>query len=231
MNHSRSFFATMACVFALVLTSALHLNSQQLQKGIHVDLFTSANAKPAPAADTANAWIVSIGADGRLWFGTTPVTADGLTNKMIETPRNRDQNLYIKADARSPYFSLVQVLKAAHIVGFESPVLLTSQPISAQANGVTPPMGLDIWIENGAHTGARPVEIEIARAQESSVIRVNNEQVSWENLAGTIKDLSNQPDTIVRLRADGEARFGQVARAIDASTPTGAKVVLTIPSL
>jgi biopolymer transport protein ExbD len=231
MNHNRSFFATVACLFALVLTSALHLNSQQLQKGIHVDLATSTNAKPAPAADNANAWVISISADGRLWFGTTPVTPDALTNKLIQTPRNRDQNLYIKADARSSYFSLVQVLKAAHVVGFASPVLLSSQPEAPQPNGVTTPMGLKIWIENGTLNGPKPLEVEIEMGEESSVIRVNNEQVSWENLAGTIKDFSNQPDTTVRLTADGEVPFGQVARAIDASTLAGAKVVLVIPSL
>src|SRR3954453_10367242 len=143
------FTALITVVLGFVLFSALEVNSQQLQQGISVNLATTTNAKAAPAADDANAWVVSITADGRLWFGTTPVTPDALTNKLIQTPRNRDQNLYIKADARSSYFSLVQVLKAAHVVGFASPVLLSSQPEAPQPNGVTTPMGLKIWIENG----------------------------------------------------------------------------------
>ncbi len=226
-NHA----LTVICIFSVVVLSTLELSSQQLQKGVSVQLALTTNARPAPDADQGNAWIVSISADGRLWFGIAPVTPDALANKMIQTPRNRDQNLYIKADARASYSDLVQVLRAAHVVGFESPVLLTSQPTSAQPNGLMLPMGFEVWIENGALTGPKPVDVEIAMNQGSSAIRVNAQQVSWENLADAIKQRSNQPDTIVRLRADGEVPFAQVARAIDAARAAGAKVVLAIPKV
>jgi|GEM_PF-748715 biopolymer transport protein ExbD len=225
------FTALITVVLGFVLFSALEVNSQQLQQGISVNLATTTNAKAAPAADDANAWVVSITADGRLWFGTTPLTPDALANKMIQTPRNRDQNLYIKADARASYSDLVQVLKAAHVVGFESPVLLTAQRASAPPDGVTPPTGFDVWIETGAFAGPKPVQIELAIINGSTVTRVNAQQVSWENLAGTIRQMSTQPETIVRLSAAGEIPFGQVAHAVDAARSAGAKVMLAIPNI
>ena len=159
---------TVICCFAVALLSVPELNSQQMQKGISVQMAPTTNAKPAPDADQGNAWIVSVSADGSLWFGITPVTPEGLADKMIQTPRNREQNVYVKADARAPYSAVIQALKAAHVVEFESPILLTGQRSSAQSGRLTPPMGLEVWIENGALAGPKPVELEITSNQEST---------------------------------------------------------------
>jgi biopolymer transport protein ExbD len=234
MNYPKSnpkLIVLMACLFTAVLFFALHVNSQQLQKGVSVQLAPTTNAKPVPDADQLDAWVVSITSDGRLWFGTDLVNPDVLAEKMVETPRHRGQNLYIKADARARYSHVAQVLKAAHATGFESPVLLTGQPAPAQPGTLALPMGLAVWIESGALTGPKPIEIELATIEGSSAIHVNEQQVSWTSLASTIKQLSNQPDTVVRLRADGEVPFGQVARAIDAAASAGAKVVLAMPTV
>lgn len=223
---------TVICFSAVALLSLPELNSQQMQKGVSVQLAETTHAKPAPDADQPDAWIVSVSADGGLWFGITRVTPDGLAEKMIQTPRNREQNLYVKADARAPYSAVIQALKAAHVVSFESAILLTGQQTSAQPGRLTPPMGLEVWIENGALSGPKPVELEITSNQGSPVIKVNNQPVAWENLQSALKQVSrNQMESVVRLRAGGDVPCGKVARAIDAARSLGAKVILAIPSV
>jgi len=220
------------CLLLLILLPAFILNAQQLQKGVSVSLVSTSSAKPAPDADQSNAWIVSVSADGRLWFGTTPVTAETLASKMTQTPRNREQNLYIKADARATYSDLANVLKAAHVVWFESAILLTGQHTSAQANGLTPPMGLQVWIENGALTGPKPIDVEIANNQGSAAVKVNTREVALADLQTTIKQLSqNKLDSVVRLNADADVPFNEVAKAVDAARSADAKVVLIIPKV
>jgi len=220
------------CSLLLILLSALNLNAQQLQKGVSVNLVPTNSAKPAPDADQSNAWIVSISSDGRLWFGVTPVTPETLANKMVQTPRNRDQNLYIKADVHATYSELASVLKAAHVVEFESAILLTGQHTSPPANGMTPPMGLQVWIENGALTGTKPIDVAIANNQGSPVAKVNSSEVAFADLRGAIKNLSqNKLDSVVRLSAEEDVPFNEVAKAVDAARSNDAKVVLVIPKV
>ncbi len=229
LNH---FAPVLIFVSGLVLTSALELNSQQLQKGVSVNLAPTTSAQPMPAADDADAWIVSISADGNLWFGVIPVTPESLLEKMIQTPRNRRQNLYIKADVRAPYSAVVRTLKAARTDGFDAPIFLTGQPTSPESNGLLPPMGLQVGIEHGGLTTPEPINLDIVASQASSVLRVNNQEVSWTNLQGKIQQLAqNQTGTVVRLSAEGNVPFGQIIRAVDASQAANAKVIMGVPEI
>jgi len=231
-NATRMNIRLAGCLLLLILLPAFILNAQQLQKGVSVNLVPTSSAKPAPDADQSNAWIVSVSADGHLWFGATPVTPDTLATKMTQTPRNREQNLYIKADARATYSDLANVLKAAHVVWFESAILLTGQHTSARANGLTPPMGLQVWIENGALTGPKPIDVDIANNQGSAAVKVNARDVALANLQSTIKQLSqNKLDSVVRLNAEADVSFNEVAKAVDAARSADAKVVLIIPKV
>ena len=155
-----------------------------------------------PAADDQNAWVVSISADGRLWFGADLVTRDGLVNKMISTPRNRNQNLYIKADARASYSDVEFVLKASHTVEFDAPILLTAQKESPQPGAIIPPKGLDVSLESGATVGPKPAEIDVVSTQNTTVVKVNNQQVPWESLQPTLEQLfGNRTENVVRLKS------------------------------
>ena len=229
---SKNFAFTVICLFTLVLLATLELDSQQLQKGVSVELAPTTSAKPIPDADQPNAWIVAVSAEGRLWFGADAVTRDSLADRMTSTPRNREQTLYIKADARAPYAAVLQVLKAAQAVELESLILLTGQRADAQPNGLTPPMGLQVWIESGALAGPKPVEVDITSKERSPMVNVNNREVPSADLPSTLKQLSRgQMESVVRLNADSDVPFGQIARAVDAARAAGAKVVLAIPTV
>jgi biopolymer transport protein ExbD len=218
-------------VISLVLVAVLGLSSQQLQKGVSVQLAPTNNAKPMPAADDQNAWVVSISSDGRLWFGADLVTRDGLVNKMISTPRNRNQNLYIKADARAAYSDVEFVLKASHTAEFDAPVLLTAQKESPQPGSVVSPKGLDVSLESGATLGPKPAEIDVVATQDATIVKVNSQQVSWENLQPTLEQLfGNRTENVVRLKADDGLPFAQIVRAIDACRSRSSKVILVTPS-
>jgi biopolymer transport protein ExbD len=104
------------CLLASTLTTGAVLiavaQSPALRRGISVQLAVTNNAAPMPDADDEDAWIVTVAADGSLYFGTDPVTRAGLMDVMVRTPRNREQKLYIKADDRAPYADVEYVFKS-----------------------------------------------------------------------------------------------------------------------
>ena len=229
MMNAKLKFGSFGTVFAtvmLVLCAAIAPLAQQLQKGVSVQLAPTKNATPMPAADEQNAWIIAITAEGGLFFGSESVTRDGLLNTMIRTPRNRDQNLYIKADARTPYSNVEYALKAAHTVWFDRPILLSQQSSSSEAGTIVPPKGLEVSLESGAIAGPKSIEIEILSAQGTPTLKINGHATEWENLHTNLaKSFSSGEENVVRLKANGTVPFGYVARAIDACTPQ-ARVIL-----
>ena len=68
-----------------------------------MQMATTSNATPMPEADNKGAWIVAVSGSGQLYFGTQAVTPEALFEEMKSHPRNREQKLYIKADARAPF--------------------------------------------------------------------------------------------------------------------------------
>jgi biopolymer transport protein ExbD len=199
-----------------------------LQKGVSVQMAASSNAAPMPEADNENAWIVAVTADGRIYFGTDQVTADGLTEQMKIRPRNRTAKLYVKADASAPFSSVRQVLRTARVDLFDDVVLLTSQPESMQSRTMVSPKGLDVWI--GTEAGSNPVALQIGMEQESATLRVNNEAVAPAELQSRLGQLfDNHAGRIVILKSSGQVPYAQVVQAIDACRAAGAsRVSMTI---
>jgi biopolymer transport protein ExbD len=199
-----------------------------MQKGISVQMAASNNAAPMPEADNANAWVVTVTADGTIYFGTDQVTADGLTEQMKIHPRNRSARLYVKADAEAPFSKVRQVLRAARADLFDDVVLLTSQPDSARTPATVQPEGLDIWI--GAEAGANAVMMQIGSERGSTILKINNEAVvpsELQNHLGQIFD--NRADRIVVLKASSQMRYAEVIQAIDACRAAGAsRVSITV---
>ena len=106
--------STLSVVTVAVLATvqfAVNSTAQQLQQGVSVQLAPTTNALPMPAADNEDAWIVAITADGKMYFGIDPVDSASLFDAMKRRPRNRDQKLYIKADARTPFAPVAVALQ------------------------------------------------------------------------------------------------------------------------
>ena len=142
-----------ALLVFLTLVSALSAtpksSGQALQKGISVRLALTSSAVPVPDADHPEAFIVAVTDTGKIYFGIDPVTPDSLAEK-LKGRLSRAQNLYLKADARAPYASVVKVLDAAHAAGIADVTLLTTQPKTTQAGTVVSPEGIEM--ELGRHS-------------------------------------------------------------------------------
>jgi biopolymer transport protein ExbD len=131
-------------VVVIVMSTAPWSTSQVMQKGISVELAPTSSAVPVPDADSPDALIITVTDTGRTYLGIDPVMPDSLVEKLKRRPSHRAQSLYIKADARAPYASVVKVLDAARAAGVSAVALLTTQPTARQAGMLVSPQGIEM---------------------------------------------------------------------------------------
>jgi biopolymer transport protein ExbD len=231
IRRSPNLILTAVVILATVLFAARTGNTQQLQKGVSVQLALTSNASLMPDADNQDAWIVAVTANGTLYFGIAPVTPSELADKMKSRPRRRDQNLYIKADALAPFAAVRQVLTTAQEIGFEDPVLLTSQSDSPAPGTVASPQGLDVGLAPTSDSATTVVQITKA-AQQEPTLQVNHRQIPQSNLKNLLKQLlQTRSEKVVLVKAAGPLSFADVVHIIDTCHSAGAKVIISTPEL
>ena len=221
-----------ALIFIVALSLALS-HAQQLQRGISVQMAHTTHAVAYAAADSADAWVVAITAEGNLYFGVKPVTPDQLSEEMRATPRQRDARLFIKADERSPFANVETALAAAREVGFEAPVLLTAQSVSSALGSVVPPNGLEVLVSPAPPRATVATVVQLLDSgRQLPLMRVNGDDIPWSALEGTLRQHFQKGDEeVILLKADRRLRFGQVVQVIDTCRAMGAKVVLDPPAI
>jgi biopolymer transport protein ExbD len=117
------------------------------QKGITVDLPPTSNAVAVPDADKEDAVVVTVTRGGSVYLGVNLTSTAALADEVRSVLSNRSQKiLYIKADARIPYASLVRILDSVRTTGVQEVTLLTSQRNSESPGTVVPPKGLEMLI-------------------------------------------------------------------------------------
>ena len=124
--------------------------SVPLHRGVSVQMPVTRNAVAVPNADTQDALVVALTADGTTYLRADPLPTPALADRVrsILSTRN-EKTLYIKADARVPYARLVEVIDAMQRSGVEGVTLLTAQQDAAdQGNRVVPPKGLQMRVLN-----------------------------------------------------------------------------------
>ena len=104
------------------------------QSGIHVEMPVAAHAIEMPAADKQDATIVTLTADGNVFVGTEPVEMSALSSLSSGT-------VYVKADSRVPYQTMLTVLDALDGM---SVVLLTEPSATAKSAKIVPPYGVKV---------------------------------------------------------------------------------------
>jgi len=117
-----------------------------LQHGVSVDMAKVNNPQSMPDADKEDALLVSVMRDGTVYFGTDKLPADQLTNKVKDRLANRvDKRVFVKADARARFGSVVEVGDNVRAAGVDQLGLLTEQRKTAvpapAATPATPPAG------------------------------------------------------------------------------------------
>jgi len=210
-------------------SNASQESAPMLQPGVSVKMAGANNAQPMPEADDADAWIVTVTADGQLYFGVDPLTPAALRERMIRTPRKRTQRLYIKADARASFASLQKALHAASGAEIESPVLLVSQQSTSKPGTMVAPEGLEVLLDGAANPGAKTV-VEVNSAEGTFTVKVDDEEIPLAALHDRLLQIvQNKKENTILLRADGRSKFADVAQVVDACHAAGATVVVAMP--
>ena len=112
----------------LVLLIIFMVITPMLQHGVSVDMAKVNNPESMPDADKEDALLVSVMRDGKVYFGTDKLPADQLTSKVKDRLANRvDKRVFVKADARARFGSVVEVVDNVRAAGVDQLGLLTEQ--------------------------------------------------------------------------------------------------------
>ncbi len=112
----------------LVLLIIFMVITPMLQKGVSVDLAKTNNPIQMPDADKEDAMLVAVTRDGKVFFGQDQISPDQLTNKIKDAIATKtDKTVYIKADARTKYGNVVEIVDNVRSAGVDKVGLLTEQ--------------------------------------------------------------------------------------------------------
>jgi len=125
----------------LVLLIIFMVITPMLQKGVSVDLAKVNNPQAMPDADKEDALLVAVTRDGKIFFGSDQVAgADQITHLVKDRLASRsDKRVFIKADARTKYGNVVDVVDNVRAAGVDQLGLLTEQ---RKAGPGAPPLGV-----------------------------------------------------------------------------------------
>jgi len=116
----------------LVLLIIFMVVTPMLQKGVSVDMAKVNNPEQMPDADKEDALLVSVTKDHKVYFGSEQISVDALTTKVKDRLANRpDKRVYVKADMRTRFGEVVQVVDSVRAAGVDDLGLLTDQKKTA----------------------------------------------------------------------------------------------------
>jgi biopolymer transport protein ExbD len=231
LGKSKCSMLTVAFLFAATVFAVRTFAAQQLQKGVSVQLPVTTAAAPMPDADSRGAWIVTVTADGSVYFGVDPVNPSGLADAMKSRPHRREQKLYLKADARAQFADVEHVLEVVRAASFDTTVLLTSQPGRPASETIVPPQGLEVLLTPPPSSPEPPTVVQVTAAVEQEpTVRVDRRQIPPANLQNLLTLLfQNRPEKMVIVKTEGPLSFAHVAHVIDVCRSAGARVLLATP--
>lgn len=119
---------TPMCDVMLVLLIIFMVVTPMLQKGVSVDLAKTNNPLEMPDADKEDALLVAVTRDGKIFFGSDQTTTDQLSTQVKDRlAAKTDKRVYIKADARTKYGNVVDVVDEIRSAGVDQVALLTEK--------------------------------------------------------------------------------------------------------
>jgi biopolymer transport protein TolR len=126
----------------LVLLIIFMVITPMLQHGVSVDMAKVNNPQQMPDADKEDALTVAVMRDGRVFFGNDQIPVDQLTNKIKDRIANRtDKRVYVRADARAKFKSVVDVVDNVRSAGVDQLGLLTDENRKKPGAPTTPATG------------------------------------------------------------------------------------------
>jgi biopolymer transport protein ExbD/biopolymer transport protein TolR len=204
-------------------------SSPALQKGISVEMAATRNAVPVPDADRENSLVLAVTQDGQIYLRADRITPAALTPRLrAATSTATEDKVYLKADARTSYAKVLQVLDSAKAAGVRSLVLLVSQSGPSRPGAMVPPKGLKVLVGSRPDYGQHVVVVNVLRSgAQRSRLEIENSQIPWASLQRTLADLlESQRNRVVIVNADGMLPFSDVVNVADICRLTEAEVVL-----
>jgi len=112
----------------LVLLIIFMVITPMLQHGHAVELAKTTNPEQMPDADKEDAILIAVTRDNKVFFGNDLIGPDQLSDKVRDRLANKvDKRVYVKADARAKYGSVVAVVDNVRSAGVDQLGLLTEQ--------------------------------------------------------------------------------------------------------
>lgn len=112
----------------LVMLIIFMVITPMLTKGISVDMVRTKNPIAMQAADKDDAILIAVTREGRTFLGTSPINPEDLPSKVRDLLLNRlDRTCYVRADSRSRYQVVVDVVDNLRAAGVDQLGLLTEQ--------------------------------------------------------------------------------------------------------
>ena len=125
-----------ACLVGAILMAGISAQKPVFKQGVAVELAVASHAVEMRGADEQNAAVVAITATGTVFVGistTEPAALSSLSQRTV----------YVKADARAPYQTVLAVLDALH---GKSVVLISASPEPTPKQGYMPPYGMKLIV-------------------------------------------------------------------------------------
>ena len=112
----------------LVLLIIFIVVTPMLSKGISVDMAKANNPIAMNEADQEDAVLVAISRDGRTYLGTDQMPPDAMPSRVKDLLTTKlNKTVYIRADARSRYERVVEVVDNLRAAGVDQIGLLTEE--------------------------------------------------------------------------------------------------------
>jgi biopolymer transport protein ExbD len=112
----------------LVLLIIFIVITPMLSKGIPVEMAKTKNPITMQAADKEDAVLVAVSRDGRTYLGTDQLAPENLAPKVKDLLTNKlDKTVYVRADGRSRYERVVEVIDNLRAAGVDQLGLLTEE--------------------------------------------------------------------------------------------------------
>jgi biopolymer transport protein ExbD len=187
-----------------------------------------------PDADQEDSLIVSATENGSVYLGVDPIGPAALAEKVKDSLSNPShKNLYIKADARTPYANVVKVLNAVRRSGVDTQNLLTAQRGTSDTGTLLPPTGLEVLVGTSFPSGSEATIVQVINwGQQRPTLKINDQQIRWAKLQNMARQiLHNRNEQLVVVKAEGTLPFADVVDVADVCRSAGAKVVLVPPRL
>ncbi len=116
----------------LVLLIIFMVITPMLQKGVSVDMAKTDNPVQMPDADKEDALLVAVMKDGTVYFGSDKMPSaaavtEKLKDKLNSAKAGSEKKVYIKADYRAKYGTVVDVVDNIRAAGVDQVGLMTDQ--------------------------------------------------------------------------------------------------------